>query len=66
MNDMLSKMIEWENGELDESGYYELFQHLVDTGLAWSLQGCYGREAQVMLREGLIEATTPEAVRWMS
>ena len=39
------------------------WQHLVDTGLAWSLQGSFGRTAAVLLKQGIIEARTPTAVR---
>ena len=30
------------------------WQHLIDTGLAWSLQGWFGRTAQALLEEGII------------
>jgi hypothetical protein len=52
--DQLSAMIDWENDDLDEEGTVKLFQNLVDTGQAWSLQGCYGREAQALIEAGLI------------
>lgn len=53
-HNLMGDIIAYENGELDEEQTAELFQRLVDTGLAWSLQGSYGRTAQAMLEAGVI------------
>lgn len=37
-----------------EDQVIEAWQHLVDTGLAWSLQGSFGRTAVNLLNEGII------------
>ena len=36
-----------------EEQVIEAWQHLIDTGLAWQLQGFFGRTASVMIQEGL-------------
>lgn len=50
----VEKIIAYETDTLDYEGCLELFQELVDTGLAWSLQGHYGRTAVHLIEEGLI------------
>jgi len=53
-SDIVDAIMQAENGELGADGYVHLFQRLVDTGLAWELQGSYGREARRLLESGLI------------
>jgi hypothetical protein len=51
---LVDYIIEYETGEITEKDFLTLFQHLVDTGMAWTLQGSYGRTAKALLEEGLI------------
>ena len=39
-----------------EEQVIEAWQQLVDTGLAWQLQGWFGRQAQELIRQGIIQA----------
>lgn len=52
--DVVGAIMAFEEGQASEEEVLTLFQHLVDTGLAWQLQGSYGRMAQSLLTAGLI------------
>ncbi len=49
---LTSKIIDFEQGELTEDETIELFQELIDNGLAWTLQGSYGRTAMALIEAG--------------
>jgi hypothetical protein len=51
--DLVSRIIAFESGELDDKTV-ALFQELVDSGMAWSLQGFYGRTARDLIERGLV------------
>ena len=53
-NELTDKIMSYESGDLPEEEIYDLFQHLVETGMAWQLQGSYGRTAKMLLDMGLI------------
>jgi hypothetical protein len=44
--------------EAEEDQVLEAWQHLVDTGLAWQLQGFFGRQAAYLIEQGLIRSAT--------
>lgn len=54
MKDLTERIIEYEQGKLDEQQTIQLFQELVDSGLVLKLQGHYGRFAAQLLEAGLI------------
>jgi hypothetical protein len=48
----IDKIISYEQGELDDDQTVELFQELINSGLAWTLQGHYGRTAAALIEAG--------------
>ena len=54
--DVAGKIIEYEQGTLTELEVIILFQVLVDSGLAWTLQGSYGRMAARLIKAGEVFA----------
>jgi hypothetical protein len=44
----------YEAGELRGKEVLELFSDLIKSGLAWSLQGCYGRMAVNLIKRGYL------------
>jgi hypothetical protein len=53
---LTADLIAYEDGQLRDENIRELFQYLVDSKLAWTLQGQYGRTAEALITAGLIEA----------
>ena len=42
----------WESGEMEAEAEVVFFQGLIDSGVAWQLQGCYGRQAVRLIDAG--------------
>ena len=51
---LTDKIIAYECGEMNEAEMLELFTELVSNGMAWTLQGHYGRTASALIDAGYI------------
>lgn len=58
--DYTGAIIAYEQDGLDEPEMLELFQYLVSSGLAWKLQGSYGRTAATLIKAGHIHIPPTE------
>ena len=54
-SDLVGEIIEYESGEMSEEDMIVFFQKLIDNGMAWTLQGHYGRTATALIERGLCE-----------
>ncbi len=53
MRNLADRIIAYESGAMEtEEEVIALFQELIDSGLAWTLQGSYGRMAQSLIQAG--------------
>jgi hypothetical protein len=59
---LMQRVVEYESEEHSLEWIVQLFADLIATGLAWQLQGRYGREAKAMIDEGII--TVQGDVNW--
>jgi len=52
---VLDLMDKYESGDsMNNSEVLELFSYMIRTGMAWNLQGSYGRTARAMINNGFI------------
>ena len=54
-------ILAYEGGDVSPEQLFEGFQNLIDSGLAWKLQGHYGRTAMDLIKQGL--CTTPDRAK---
>ena len=61
-SNVIDSIIDFELGRLSDTQTLILFAELVKTGMAWQLQGSYGRTASSLIKGGLI--TNEGKVNW--
>lgn len=54
MMSLMQRVLEYESEAQSLEWVLKLFADLIATGLAWQLQGHYGREARAYIENGLI------------
>lgn len=54
--DMVGDIMAYEQGDLSDEDTLRLFSHLIKTGLAWTLQGHYGRMAVALMDAGWLNS----------
>ena len=52
---LVDQLIAYEEGQFTEDEEIALFQHLIDTGTCWQLQGHYQRLGATLIEAGLIK-----------
>ena len=57
---LVDALVEYETGVMDDVETIALFQELIDSGMAWTLQGHYGRTAMALVEQGLCTPPTGE------
>ena len=62
----LDKLIAYECGQLSQEESIQLFADLVRTGMAWQLQGHYGRTAVMLIKDGIIDESGKVLTEWMT
>ena len=53
----VGKIMDYESGEMSDDDTINFFQELIDNGMAWELQGHYGRTAQALIEQGYCDRT---------
>jgi len=60
MDNYTAVMIAEGVDEASEEEHIEAWQHLIDTGMCWTLQGFFGRTAADLIEAGICHAASEE------
>lgn len=60
--DTIDKIIKYEQDNLSDHEIISLFQHLINDGSVWKMQGHYGRMAKLLIENGLCSIEKDEEV----
>lgn len=52
---LFNEIMAYEDGELDTTEIVQLFSKLIKSGMAWQLQGMYGRQAMTLINSGYLD-----------
>jgi len=52
---LFNELMAYEDGELDTTEIVQLFSKLIKSGMAWQLQGMYGRQAMTLINSGYLD-----------
>lgn len=52
---IVSDIIRFENGDMNPKEIVIFFSGLIQSGMCWKLQGCYGRMAKTLINSRLID-----------
>ena len=52
---LMDQLIAYEEGQMTQDEEIALFQHLIDTGTCWHLDGHYQRVGATLIEAGLIK-----------
>jgi hypothetical protein len=52
---LVDQLIAYEEGEVTDDEEIALFQHLIETGTCWQLQGHYQRVGATLIEAGVIK-----------
>ena len=54
-DNVVNYIMAYEDGSISEQGMIDLFAYLVESGMAWTLQGHYGRTAKALIDHRIID-----------